>query len=154
MDDIQKRMEWYSSTYDIEKCKQETFNFQDLYIKLLEQIENKNNDFFISYLKKECKCKSLDNCNCDTEESFDVSSVKIDLHSNCKSSININIKKKIKSNCRLFFLTKEDKEFRFIDIYKKYIVIYNGDKQIKFTNENLHFYDSTLYIRYDYMSFY
>lgn len=152
--DIQNRMKWYNDTFKPEDCVQEKFDFSDLYEKILEIFDNKSNDFFMSFLKKECKCKDLKECECDSEEYEEVTRKIIDLHSNCKVSLDIEIRTKIKSQCRIFYLTKEDEEFPLFDIYKKYIIIYMGDKKIKFTNEDkLKRVGNTLHVRFDYMSF-
>ena len=154
MIDIQNRMEWYSDTFKPENSVLEKFDFIDLYQKILQSFENKSNDFFMSFLKKECKCEDLKECECDSEESEDILTKEMDVHSNCKSSLDISIRTKIKSQCRIFYLTKEDEEIPIFDIYKKHIIIYMDDKKIKFKNENkLKIMNNNLHVRFDYMSF-
>ena len=89
-----------------------------LYQKILERFEDKSNDFFMSFLKKECKCKDLTECECDSEESEGILAKEMNIHSNCKASLDISIRTKVKSQCRIFYLTKEDEEIPMFDIYK------------------------------------
>ena len=154
MDNIQDRMKWYNDTFNQEECVVEKFDFVDLYQKILERFENKDIDFFLSQLKKECKCEDLTNCDCDTEDSFGVISKNIEVHSNCKTTLDINTNSKIKHQCRLFYLTKEDEEFPLIDIYKHHIIIHMNNKKIKFSNEDrVKVKGNKLHASFNYMSF-
>ena len=154
MTNIQDRMKWYNDTFKPEECVQEKFDFTDLYRNILERFENKSNDFFMSFLKKECKCKDLEECECDSEEYERITNKQMNIHSNCKASFEFEIEKKIKSQFRVFYLTQEDEEIPLLDIYKKHIIIYMDDKKIKFTNEDkLKIRKNNSYVKFDYMSF-
>jgi len=154
MTDIQDRMKWYNKAFNTDNCILERFDFTELYLKILKSLEEETNDFFMSFLKKECKCDNLMKCDCDSEDYIDISNQIIDIHSNCKASLDINTSSKMKSQCRIFYLTKEDEEIRLFDIYKKHIIIYMDNKKIKFTSENkMKIKNNNLHIRFDYMSF-
>lgn len=156
MNDIQNRLEYYADTYDIEKCKKENFDYLELYSDLLKYIENSDNDFFISKLKKICDCENITECDCDSDNSLEIDVV-TDIHSNCKASLGLTIKEdKIinKKDIRMFYLSKDDEENIIFDINKKSISFFKKNKKyITFDIDKMTIMNNTISIFFDYMTF-
>lgn len=148
--EIEKRMQWYMKVYHVKKLEINDFSYEKLYEKMLNKI--KKYEFFVSKLKKKCKCEKNDICDCDTEN-YDKIKLSIIIHSNCNTSFEIKMNNKIGKNIRIFYLTEEDEEIKFCDIYKNDILIFEEDKKIKYKLDKNVISNSAINLYFNYMNF-
>ena len=145
-------------------------------VKILSTFADKlkGKELFICHRRRTCRCKSSNKCDCDSDYEISLSNVKLEIHSNCRCSLEFfthpKINKKIfPESIRVFSLApidaKSDLEHPLLDIcpentkdnareeisYGKVVLF---DEKIFFElNELPHISDHSVLINFDYMSF-
>lgn len=158
-EDLTQRLARYGDHFEVHKAVRTSFDVS-MYLSKFEDFLMRNmHQLNFCFRKAVCKCTDQNNCDCDDDLYFPVTTASTQTCSNCKYDIDLVFKHKLKAQPKKvmrFFTISDSKdgdvEKPVFDIGKDTCTIYEPS-YVKFSIVDCRFAENTLHTSFDYMSF-